>query len=50
MQSTPYNDYSEDSRPRLQFPARTGRQTTYAQWLDYNYRLHHDERPAAARR
>ena len=37
-----FNNYSEDSQPRLQFPARTGRQTTYAQWLDYNYRLHHD--------
>ena len=37
-----YRHYSEDSQPRLQFPARTGRQTTYAQWLDYNYRLHHD--------
>ena len=37
-----YRHYTEDSQPRLQFPARTGRQTTYAQWLDYNYRLHHD--------
>ena len=47
-----YDDYSKDSRPRLQFPARTGRQTTYAQWLAYNYRLHHDDDlpPAAENR
>ena len=44
-----YQNYTEDSRPRLQFPTRTGRRTTYSQWLEHNYRLHHDDdRPAAA--
>ena len=42
-----YRHYGEDSRPRLQFPKRTGRRTTYAQWLTYQYGLHHDgEMPA----
>ncbi len=44
-----YRHYTEDNRPRLQFPKRTGRRTTYAQWLAYQYALHHDdELPAAA--
>ena len=38
-----FNDYSQDSRPRLQFPVRTGRQTSYTQWLAYQFQLHHDE-------
>ena len=38
-----FNDYSQDSRPRLQFPTRTGRQTSYKQWLDHQFQLHHDE-------
>ena len=38
-----YRHYTEDSRPRLQFPKRTGRRTTYAQWLAYQYALHHDD-------
>ena len=37
-----YLDYTEDSRPRLQFPKRTGRRTTYGQWLEYQYGLFHD--------
>ena len=42
-----YGHYGQDSRPRLQFPKRTGRRTTYAQWLTYQYGLHHDgELPA----
>ena len=42
-----FDDYQRDSRPRLQFPKRTGRRTTYAQWLTYQYGLHHDgEMPA----
>ena len=44
-----YRHYGQDNRPRLQFPKRTGRRTTYAQWLAYQYALHHDdELPAAA--
>ena len=38
-----YRHYTEDNRPRLQFPKRTGRRTTYAQWLAYQYALHHDD-------
>ena len=38
-----FGDYGEDSRPRLEFPKRTGRRTTYGQWLEYQYGLHHDE-------
>ena len=42
-----YRHYGQDNRPRLQFPKRTGRRTTYAQWLAYQYGLHHDgELPA----
>ena len=37
-----YTDYAKDSRPRLQFPKRTGKRTSYAQWLSYQYGLHHD--------
>ena len=37
-----YGDYGKDSRPRLQFPKRTGRRTTYGQWLAYQYGQHHD--------
>ena len=37
-----YGDYGKDSRPRLQFPKRTGRRTTYGQWLTYQYGQHHD--------
>ena len=50
-----YADYGQDSRPRLEFPKRTGKRTSYGQWLAYLYGLHHDgvlpaageERPAA---
>ena len=37
-----YGDYSKDGRPRLQFPKRTGKRTSYGQWLEYQYGLHHD--------
>ena len=37
-----YTDYAKDSRPRLQFPKRTGKRTSYTQWLSYQYGLHHD--------
>ena len=43
-----YRNYGEDNRPRLQFPKRTGRRTTYAQWLAYQYALHHDDELPAA--
>ena len=42
-----FADYGKDSRPRLQFPKRTGRRTSYREWLAYQYALHHDgELPA----
>ena len=43
-----YRDYTEDSRPRLQFPKRTGRRTTYEQWLSHQFSLHHEGKPPAA--
>ena len=38
-----FADYGQDSRPRLQFPKRTGRRTSYREWLAYQYALHHDD-------
>ena len=38
-----YRHYAEDSRPRLQFPKRTGKRTSYNQWLEYQYALYHDD-------
>ena len=38
-----FADYSDDSRPRIMFPARTGRRTTYTQWLDHQHRFYHNE-------
>ena len=42
MRSTPSTTTARTASRACSSPRGTGRQTTYAQWLDYNYRLHHD--------
>ena len=43
-----YQDFLEDRPSKLELPKRTGRRTTYRQWLEYQYRLFHDESLPAA--
>ena len=43
-----YRDFLEERPSKLELPKRTGRRTTYRQWLEYQYRLFHDESLPAA--